>query len=118
VPATGAGSQQAEVEPVALPLIPFAAGLAVGTLVAYGAKDKAVRERIVQGTEAAYNWTKDSLAALWSQTPSLGRAREQAETAVAEVREAAGEAVGTAAEKTVDAAERLEEAAEELKRHD
>lgn len=103
---------------MAIPLIPFTVGLAVGALVTYGARDRAVRKRIVRGTEAVYGWTKGTLAALWAQVPSTGAARERAEAAAAGVREATGEAVETLAEKTLDAAERLEEAAEDLKPHD
>ena len=36
---------------MALPLIPFAAGAAIGSLFAYGATDKTVREHIVHGAQ-------------------------------------------------------------------
>ncbi|MBV2093062.1 MAG: hypothetical protein K1562_19955 [Candidatus Thiodiazotropha sp. (ex. Lucinisca nassula)] len=44
---------------MALPLVPFAAGLAVGSLFTYGLKDKTVREAVEHG----YDWTAEQLAA-------------------------------------------------------
>lgn len=99
-----------------LPLIPFAAGIAVGSLLTYGAKDKAVRERIVHGAEDAYDRAKSGMASLWASVPELGRAKAQVEATAAEMREGAGEVVEAAAEKSLEAAEKLEEAAEELRK--
>ncbi len=41
---------------MAFPIIPFAAGVAVGSLVAYGYKEKEVQERVVQWAQGTYAW--------------------------------------------------------------
>jgi hypothetical protein len=40
---------------MAFPLVPFAAGLAVGSLTTVGVTDKALRTRVVEGTKDIYN---------------------------------------------------------------
>lgn len=103
---------------MALPLIPFAVGIAVGTLLTYGVRDKALRERVVHAVNDARDRTKRGLAALWERVPDLGGTKAQVEESAAELRAAAGEAVEGMAEKTLDVAERLEEAAEDLRKPD
>ena len=46
---------------MAIPLIPFAAGIAVGALAAYGYKDATVREMAGKGAQ----WLSDSAAGIY-----------------------------------------------------
>lgn len=49
---------------MALPLIPFAAGLAVGALAAYGYKDEDVRSSAEKGTRWLYDAVTDAYEAV------------------------------------------------------
>lgn len=94
---------------MALPLIPFAAGLALGSLVTYGYKDKAVHDRILQGAEEAYAWAKEGLTAIRDWIPGLAAAKEQAPEVVEAAAAEAAEQIAAVAEATVQAAEEVKE---------
>lgn len=94
---------------MALPLIPFAAGLALGSLVTYGYKDKTVHDRIIQGAEEAYAWAKEGLTAIRDWIPGLAAAKELAPEVVEAKAAEAAEQIAAAAEATVEAAEEVQE---------
>ena len=113
---------------MALPLIPFAAGLALGSLVTYGYKDKAVHERVVRGAEDLYAWAKGGVTAVMDWIPGLARTKEDAPELVEAAKTEVGEQLETVADATVvgaaeevketvakPAARRAKEAASELK---
>lgn len=41
---------------MAFPIIPFAAGVAVGSLVTYGYKERQVQERVMKWAQGTYAW--------------------------------------------------------------
>ncbi len=95
---------------MAFPLIPFAAGVAVGSLATYGATDKALQQRIAQMTGKAVARVKASGAKLAEWLPALGRTTKEKATA-------AVEAVGDGAENVSEKAKAVvEEAVTRAKR--
>ncbi len=58
---------------MALPLIPFAAGLAIGSLATYGARDKALQQKIVEGGKQAYAKVAATSSEAVSKTTRLSR---------------------------------------------
>jgi hypothetical protein len=94
---------------VALPLIPFAAGLALGSLVTYGYKDKAVHKRVVRGAEDLYAWAKGGVIAAMDWIPGLTRTKEDAPELVEVAKTEAAEQLERVADATVEAAEQVKE---------
>lgn len=94
---------------MALPLIPFAAGLALGSLVTYGYKDKAVHERVVRGAEDLYARAKCGVTAVMDWIPGLARTKEDVPELVEAAKTEVGEQLETVADATVGAAEEVKE---------
>jgi len=76
------------------PIIPFATGVAVGSLVTCGYKDKALRERVVKSAQGIYSFlgtaatrVLDTLSGRSRATTSAG---EDVEEKVLTIREEAG----------------------------
>jgi hypothetical protein len=89
---------------MALPLIPFAAGVALGSLVTYGATDKALHRRVAELATAAAGRIRAGTDKVVDTLPKLGRkARVQAEGVVEAVQEGAEE-VSDKAKAVVDEA--------------
>lgn len=64
---------------MAFPLIiPFAAGVAVGSLVTYGYKDKGVHDRVVHGAQDLYGWLAGGVTAVADRIPYLKTKTEEA----------------------------------------
>ncbi len=89
---------------MALPLIPFFAGLAVGSAVTYGYKDKTIHDGVLRGA----HWLSDAAVAGYTRLVHLvhqpGRAIPgQIESRMAELEQAAAEAT----EAVTDTAEEL-----------
>jgi hypothetical protein len=71
---------------MALPLIPFAAGLAIGSLATYGAKDKALQHKVIEGSKHAYGKVTTATGDALKQTTRLGRkAADQASAAISKI---------------------------------
>jgi len=94
---------------MALPLIPFAAGVALGSLITYGYKDKTVHERMVRGAEDLYAWAKGGVVTVMDWIPGLTGTKRQAPELVEAVMTEAAEQLETVAEATVEAAEQVKE---------
>lgn len=58
---------------MALPLIPFTAGLAVGSLATYGAKDKALQHKVIEGGKQTYAKIAAASAGALGKTSQLSR---------------------------------------------
>ena len=59
---------------MAFPLVPFAAGLAVGSLTTVGVTGKALRTRVVEGTKGIYGRVSDAAAAAAAMLPRASSA--------------------------------------------
>ena len=77
---------------MAFPLIPFAAGIALGSLATYGATDKALHRRVADLTDATVGRIRAGTDALGRTLSKLGRrAKTEAESVVEAVEEGAEE---------------------------
>jgi len=86
---------------MAFPLIPFAAGIAVGTLVAHGFNDKQIHDRILHGAQGVYNRVAEGIALLIEKIP--GYRQVEAETVEATKKE--GNSQATEGESSVAASD-------------
>lgn len=95
---------------MAFPLIPFAAGVAVGSLATYGATDKALHKRVAQITDKTVSQLKAGADKMTGWVPAFGRSTKEKATA-------AVEAVGHSAENVSDKAKTVvDEAVKKAKR--
>lgn len=86
------------------PLIPFAAGVAVGSLVTYGAIDKAFKRRAAELVDTSAAGLRSGADKLATSMTSLGaRLRTKAAAAATVVQEGAGE-ISDKAKAVVDEA--------------
>jgi hypothetical protein len=58
---------------MAFPLIPFAAGLAVGSIATYAATDKPLQQRVVSWSSATVTKVREGAGKLASAVPAFGR---------------------------------------------
>ncbi len=78
---------------MAFPLIPFAAGIAVGSLATFGATDKSLQQRAVKATDAALAQVRAGADKVAAMMPRIKRSAAQgAEAAVEAVEEGAEQA--------------------------
>jgi NAD+--asparagine ADP-ribosyltransferase len=89
---------------MAFPLIPFAAGVALGSLVTYGAKDEALQRRIAALADTSAARVRSGAEKLAGSMTRLGaRLRSKAAAAATVVQEGAGE-ISDKAKAVVDEA--------------
>jgi DNA-binding ferritin-like protein len=89
---------------MAFPLIPFAAGIAVGSLATYGATDKALHKRIAQITDKAVGQVKAGADKIAEWVPAFGRSTKEKAVAAVEAVEQGAESVSDKAKAVVDEA--------------
>lgn len=87
---------------MAFPLIPFAAGVAVGSLATYGATDKALHERAAQLTGKVVSGVKAGAVKVAEWVPAFGRSTKQTAAAAVEAVEHGAESVSAKAKSVVD----------------
>jgi hypothetical protein len=91
---------------MAFPLLPFAAGIAVGSLATYGATDKALHQRLARITGKAVGQLKAGADKVAEWLPELGRSTKTRAAAAVEAVEHGAESVSEKAKVVVDEAVR------------
>lgn len=91
---------------MAFPLIPFAAGVALGSLATYGATDKALHKRVAQLTDKALSQVKAGAGKVAEWVPALGRSTKERAVAAVEAVEQGAEDISDKAKSVVDEAVR------------
>jgi methyl-accepting chemotaxis protein len=102
---------------MAFPLIPFAAGIALGSLATYGATDKSLQRRVVKATDAALAQVRAGAKKVAEMVPRLKRdAVQGTEAAVEAVEEGAEQAKAVVDEAMQKAKRTASEAADSVKK--
>jgi hypothetical protein len=106
---------------MALPLVPFAAGIAVGSLATIGATDNPLRQRLINGSKDLYARIAGGAESVVAMIPGLGSKKvdlsdlSEAGDAVVQKAEAAADAVKKTVKKTRKQAEaKAEEVADDV----
>lgn len=102
---------------MAFPLIPFAAGLAVGSLATFGATDKPLQRRLAKAADAALAQVRAGAKKVVEMVPRVNRGvAEGAEAAVEAVEDGAEQAKAVVDEAMQKAKRTASEAAESVKK--
>ncbi|KAA6186885.1 hypothetical protein F2Q65_03030 [Thiohalocapsa marina] len=110
--AAAPASSAAQEDMMALPLIPFAAGIAAGSLATFGLTNKPLQERISKIAQASYAKLTETTASVIAVLPFIGKKEVDLST-LSETGEALAEKTETMAQET---AETAAEAATEVKK--
>jgi hypothetical protein len=89
---------------MALPLIPFAAGIAVGSLATYAATDKALHQRLTGLADAALAKVRAGAEQVAAVLPKLGEQAKETVMGAAEAVQDGAEGVSAKARAVVDEA--------------
>jgi hypothetical protein len=107
---SGPGVIEEEVA-MAFPLVPFAAGFALGSLLTYGYKDKAIHDRILQGAQDFYTLVAGRVTAVKDSVTHLSQPRLRMAEELKSVKEGVAATLRKAEITTVSLAKKAEDAA-------